>query len=49
MARWRIDRHVALQLNVQNLFDQQYYSKSFYWYALPAPGRSIMATLDLKL
>lgn len=48
MAKWQIDSHIALQLNVQNLFDRHYYSKDFYWYALPAPGRTYMASVDLK-
>ncbi len=49
MARWQVDSHIALQANVQNLFDTRYYSKTFYWYALPAPGRTWMLTVDLKL
>ncbi len=49
MAKWQIDPRIGLQLNVQNLFDKDYYSKSFYWYALPAAGRTWMVTVDLKL
>lgn len=49
MARWQINPHVAVQLNVQNLFNKFYYSKDFYWYALPAPGRTFLATVDLKI
>lgn len=48
MAKWQIDPHIALQLNLQNLFNRHYYSKDFYWYALPAPGRTYMASVDLK-
>ncbi len=49
MAKWQVDPRLGLQLNVQNLFDTDYYSKTFYWYALPAAGRSWMLTVDLKL
>ncbi len=49
MGKWQIDPRFSLQLNVQNLFDKLYYSKSFYWYALPAAGRTWMVTADLKL
>ncbi len=49
MAKWQINPHVGLQVNVQNLFDTNYYSKIFYWYALPAAGRTWMLTADLKL
>jgi outer membrane receptor protein involved in Fe transport len=34
---------------VQNLADKLYYSKGFYWYALPAPGRTWMVTAAVKL
>ncbi len=49
MGKWQIDPHVSVQLNVQNLFDKLYYSKIFYWYALPAAGRTWMLTADVKL
>jgi catecholate siderophore receptor len=48
MGKWQVDRHVALQLNVQNLLNRQYFSKDFYWYALPAPGRTFMGTVDVR-
>lgn len=49
MAKWQLDQHIALQFNVQNLFNRFYYSKIFYWYALPAPGRTYMATIDVRI
>ncbi len=49
MAKWQIDSHIALQFNVQNIFNKFYYSKIFYWYALPAPGRTYMATIDVRI
>jgi catecholate siderophore receptor len=49
MAKWQIDQHIALQFNVQNIFNKFYYSKIFYWYALPAPGRTYMATIDVRI
>lgn len=49
MGKWQIDPHFDLQLNVQNIADKRYYSKIFYWYAVPAPGRTWMLTADVKL
>jgi catecholate siderophore receptor len=49
MAKWQIDPRFSVQLNVQNLADKLYYSKSFYWYALPASGRTWMVTAAVKL
>ena len=49
MAKWQISPKIGVQLNVQNIFDKLYYAKSFYWYALPAAGRTWMVTVDLKL
>jgi catecholate siderophore receptor len=49
MAKWRIDPHVSVQVNVQNLFDKLYYAKTFYWYALPARGRTWLVTASVKL
>jgi catecholate siderophore receptor len=49
MVHWQLEPQVGLQLNVQNLADKLYYSKSFYWYALPAAGRTWMLTADFKL
>ncbi len=48
MGKWQLGSHVDLQLNVQNLADKQYFSKIFYWYALPAPGRTWMLTARVK-
>ena len=48
MAKWQIDPRVSVQLNLQNLLDRQYYSKIFYWYALPAAGRTWLMSADVK-
>jgi catecholate siderophore receptor len=48
MAKWQIDPRVSLQFNVQNIFNRFYYSKIFYWYALPAARRTYLATVDVK-
>jgi catecholate siderophore receptor len=49
LAHWQINPTFGLQLNVQNLFDKQYFSKVYYQFALPMPGRTFMATVDVKL
>ncbi len=48
-AAWQFNPHFRLQLNVQNLFDELYYSKSYYHYAIPAAGRTFLLTLDMSL
>ncbi|MGU7772039.1 TonB-dependent receptor [Burkholderia sp. MR1-5-21] len=45
-ATWRVNKKMDLQLNVQNLFDKQYYSSAYPIYATWAPGRSAMVTLN---
>ncbi|MBN3788327.1 TonB-dependent receptor [Burkholderia sp. Ac-20353] len=45
-ATWRVNKTMDLQLNVQNLFDKQYYSSAYPIYATWAPGRSAMVTLN---
>jgi catecholate siderophore receptor len=45
---WQVNPHLNLQLNVQNIADKRYYSKIFYWYAVPAPARTWMLTADVK-
>ncbi len=49
MAKWQITPRFGVQLNVQNILDKLYYAKSFYWYALPAAGRTWMVTADVRL
>ncbi|MFJ2994906.1 TonB-dependent receptor [Pandoraea sp. NPDC087047] len=46
MATYRVSRSVDLQLNVQNIFDKQYYSSAYPIYATWAPGRTAMLTLN---
>lgn len=49
MAKWQVDPRFGIQLNVQNLLNKLYYTKDFYWYALPAAGRTWLVTASLKL
>lgn len=49
MAKWQITPRFGIQLNAQNILDKLYYAKSFYWYALPAAGRTWMVTADVRL
>lgn len=54
---WRVDATAAyrfsprfeLQLNLQNVLDETYYQKSYYHYAIPAAGRTVLLSLDVKL
>lgn len=48
MASWQVNANLALQLNLQNLFDKTYFNKVYYQYALPAAGRTLMLTADIK-
>jgi len=51
MAAWTIDRHLALRVNVNNLFDKLAWQGSYYANAeenhvIPAPGRTALFTLS---
>lgn len=49
MARYEIDKHVNLQLNVNNLTDKRYFSKAYTsHYATEAEGRSAVVSLNFK-
>ncbi len=49
MAAYRINKNVALQLNVQNLTDKTYYSQAYTsHYATVAPGRTAVLNLNLR-
>lgn len=49
MAKYDFNENMDLQLNVQNLTDERYYSATYYrHYAVVAPGRSAFLTLNLK-
>ncbi|WP_144147399.1 TonB-dependent receptor [Paraburkholderia sp. BCC1884] len=45
-ATYRVSKTVDVQLNVQNIFDKEYYSTAYPIYATWAPGRSAMLTLN---
>ncbi|GAA4762141.1 TonB-dependent siderophore receptor [Stakelama sediminis] len=48
-ADWKIDKHLDLRVNVQNLTDKRYYNKAYAsHYASIAPGRSAFATLNFR-
>lgn len=49
MAKYKLNEKLNLQLNVQNLTDERYYSATYFrHYAQVAPGRSAFVTLNLK-
>ncbi|WP_454056550.1 TonB-dependent receptor [Cupriavidus sp. Marseille-Q8015] len=49
MAAYRVNKHLTLQLNVQNVFNRTYYAKAFAaHYALPGPGRAGMLTANFR-
>jgi catecholate siderophore receptor len=49
MAKYDFSKNLDLQLNIQNLTDERYYSATYYrHYAVVAPGRSGFLTLNLK-
>lgn len=49
MARYDIDEHVNVQLNVNNLTDKRYFSKAYAsHYATEAEGRSAVVSLNFK-
>lgn len=45
-ATWHVSKKVDLQLNVNNIFDREYYQSAYPIYATWAPGRSAMVTLN---
>lgn len=50
MAAFTVNRHLTLQLNVQNLTNKYYFDKAYAsHYASLAPGRSAMLTADFRL
>lgn len=49
MAKYKIDKNMDVQLNIQNLTDERYFSATYFrHYAVVAPGRSGFLTLNLK-
>jgi catecholate siderophore receptor len=49
MAKYKINKHFDLQLNLQNLTDERYYSATYFRHnAIPAPGRLSFLTLNIK-
>ncbi|MFT4068230.1 TonB-dependent receptor [Paraburkholderia sp.] len=45
-ATYRVSKSIDLQLNVNNIFDRQYFSSAYPIYATWAPGRSAMLTMN---
>lgn len=49
MAKYDINKNLDLQLNVQNLTDERYFSATYFrHYAVMAPGRSAFLTLNFN-
>ena len=49
MARYAFDKHIDLQLNVNNLTDKRYFTKAYAsHYATEAEGRSAVVSLNFK-
>ncbi len=49
MAKYDINKNFDVQLNIQNLTDERYFSTTYFrHYAIVAPGRSGFLTLNLK-
>ncbi|MGQ2967062.1 TonB-dependent receptor, partial [Methylophilus sp.] len=49
MAKYKINKNFDLQLNLQNLTDERYYSATYFRHnAIPAPGRLSFLTLNIK-
>ena len=49
MAKYKIDKNMDVQLNIQNLTDERYFSATYFRHnAIVAPGRSGFLTLNLK-
>ncbi|AJW94363.1 TonB-dependent siderophore receptor [Burkholderia gladioli pv. gladioli] len=53
-ARYEVDKHLTLSLNVQNLFNKFYYSAigasldGYQIYGVPGAGRTVILSADLK-
>lgn len=48
MAAWKVNEHLDLRLNLNNLTDEIYYTKAYpVHFALEAPGRSLMLSANL--
>jgi catecholate siderophore receptor len=45
-ATWRVSKKVDVQLNVNNIFDREYFQTAYPIYATWAPGRSAVVTLN---
>ncbi|MCP3724481.1 TonB-dependent siderophore receptor [Paraburkholderia sp. CNPSo 3272] len=45
-ATWRVSKKIDLQLNVNNIFDKEYYQSAYPIYATWAPGRSAVVTVN---
>jgi len=49
MAAYRFNKHLTLQLNVNNLFDKTYYTKAYAsHYAALGPGRNAILTATIR-
>lgn len=49
MAKYKINRNLDLQLNVQNLTDKRYFNSTYFrHYAIPAAGRFAFMTLNFR-
>ena len=49
MAKYDINSNFDVQLNVQNLTDERYFSTTYFrHFAIPAQGRSAFVTLNFK-
>lgn len=49
MAQYMINKNFNVQLNIQNLTDERYFSSTYFrHYAIVAPGRSGFVTLNFK-
>ncbi|CAG9167986.1 putative TonB-dependent receptor BfrD [Cupriavidus laharis] len=48
MGAYRVNKHLSLQLNIQNLFDKTYYTKAHTHYGAMAPGRFGMLTANFR-
>ena len=46
---WHATRNLDLQLNINNIFDKQYYQAAYPIYATWAPGRSAVLTMNLSM
>ena len=53
MAAWTLDRHLALRVNVNNVFNKLAWQNSYYTnpaenHVIPAPGRTALLTASVK-